>query len=219
MHIIVTGCGRVGSQLAQFLSYEGHDVVIIDREAESFSRLGGGFNGVTLTGIAFDEGLLKEAGIEYADALAAVTNFDNTNLMVAEIATKIYHVPTVLARLYNPENRQAFVRLGIDFVSGTTLLAEMIMRKLLQSDLIVHQDRLEVEMRVIEFAVPWLGGRVMAGDFEDGISSRILALERSGRLLRWDESTRLLVGDRVVLAAKREGMGRLQEIMERMGVK
>jgi trk system potassium uptake protein TrkA len=219
MHIIVTGCGRVGSQLAQFLSYEGHDVVIIDREEESFSRLGGGFNGVTLTGIAFDEELLVEAGIENADTLAAVTNFDNTNLMVAEIATRIYHVPKVITRLYNPENREVFVKLGVDFISSTTLIAERIVLKLLQRDFIVHQDRYEVGLSVIEFAMPWLGGKVVAGDFEQRRGSRILALERSGQQLRWDGDTQLLVGDRLVIAVKREGQGWLQQMLERIGVR
>jgi trk system potassium uptake protein TrkA len=218
MHIIVTGCGRVGSQLAQFLSYEGHDVVIIDREEESFSRLGGGFNGITLTGIAFDEELLIEAGIETADALAAVTNFDNTNLMVAEIATRIYRVPKVISRLYNPENRQIFVNLGVEFISSTTLIAERIVLKLLQRDFIVHQDRDEVGLSVIEFVIPWLGGKVVAGDFEEEADSRILALERSGRQLRWEEDTQLLVGDRLVIAVKREGLGWLQEMLQRIGV-
>lgn len=219
MHIIVTGCGRVGSQLAQFLSYEGHNVVVIDKDENSFSRLAGGFNGVTLAGIAFDEELLIEAGIKQADALAAVTNYDNTNLMVAEIATRIFGVPTVVARLYNPDKRVVFTKLGVDFVCGTTLIGERIMHKLLQRELITQQDRMEAGIKVVEFVMPWLGGKVLAGDLEDGLFSSILALERDGRQLRWEKDSRLLVGDRVVLALKREGLSGFQEMMDKIGVR
>ncbi len=218
MHIIITGCGRVGSQLAQFLSYEGHDVVVIDRDEESFSRLAGGFNGLTMQGIAFDDRLLEEAGIGNTDALAAVTNFDNTNLMVAEIATRIYHVPVAVARVYNPEKRHIFERLGMDYICGTTLVAERIMHKLLQRDLVVLQDRPEVGMRVLEFAIPWLGGKVLAGDFEDGPRARVLALQRGGRQLRWDKDTRLVVGDWVVMAVRNEGWNTLRGKLEEIGI-
>lgn len=85
MHIIIAGCGRVGSQLALYLSYEGHDVAIIDKDPASFGRLGSTFNGIVLEGVAFDEEVLLEAGIEKAEAYAAVTNYDNTNLMAAEM--------------------------------------------------------------------------------------------------------------------------------------
>jgi trk system potassium uptake protein TrkA len=204
MHVIIAGCGRVGSQLAQFLAYEGHDVVIIDRDEESFARLGGTFNGITLTGVAFDEGLLVEAGIETAGALAAVTNFDNTNLMIAEIARRIYEVPTVVARLYNPEKRYIFARLGVDHVCGTAMVAETMMGKLLQRDLIVHQERLDVGIRVVEFVVPPQAGAATAGSLEDGVSTRILSLVQAGRQLRWDRDTRLKGGDRLVLAAQRD---------------
>jgi trk/ktr system potassium uptake protein len=202
MHIIIAGCGRVGSQLAQFLAYEGHDVVIIDRNEGSFARLGSTFNGVTLTGVAFDEGLLKEAGIEKADALAAVTNFDNTNLMIAEIARRIFHVP-VVARVYNPEKRYIFTRLGVDYICGTALVAQTIMGKLLQRDLIMHQERQDVGIRVVEFTIPPQAGTVCAGNFEDGASARILSLVRAGRQIRWDRDTPLKEGDRLVLVAKR----------------
>ncbi|NPV59908.1 MAG: hypothetical protein HPY75_09620 [Actinobacteria bacterium] len=202
MRIIITGCGRVGSQLALFLAYEGHDVVIIDHDDKSFARLGGTFNGVTLTGAAFDEDLLLEAGIETADALAAVTNYDNTNLMVAEIARRVFGVPAVAARLFNPEKRYIFDRLGVRFVNGTALIAESIMARLLQREIAIHQERLDVGIRVVEFAVSPQVGKVAAGDLEDGVSTRILCLTRDGKQLRWDRDTALEAGDRVVVAAR-----------------
>jgi len=98
MNAIVVGCGRVGSQLATMLSVEGHNVTVIDRDEDAFRRLGSTFNGVTVKGLGFDEEVLDEAGIREADVFAAVTDLDNTNLMAAEVARKIFHVPHVVAR-------------------------------------------------------------------------------------------------------------------------
>ncbi|MFA5338299.1 MAG: NAD-binding protein [Candidatus Omnitrophota bacterium] len=98
MYVIIVGCGRVGSELAKLLSNEGHDVVVIDKSPSSFDRLGGTFNGITLVGNGFDQDLLKSAGIEKADAFCTVTNGDNTNLISAQVAKKIFNVPKVIAR-------------------------------------------------------------------------------------------------------------------------
>jgi len=102
MNIIVVGCGRVGSQLATMLSVEGHNVIVIDRDENAFRRLGTTFNGVTIKGLGFDEDVLEGAGIREADVFAAVTDLDNTNLMAAEVARKLFGVKHAVARLYNP---------------------------------------------------------------------------------------------------------------------
>ena len=130
MNIVVVGCGRVGSQLATMLSVEGHNVVVIDRDEEAFRRLGSTFNGVTIRGLGFDEEVLEEAGIREADALAATTDLDNTNLMTAEVARKIFGVPHAVARLYNPVRERTYQQLDLDYVCGTTLVAENLMEKI-----------------------------------------------------------------------------------------
>ena len=104
MYVIVVGCGRVGSQLATFLSEEGHDVAIIDKTADAFRRLGSTFNGLTVQGLGFDQDTLREAGVEKADVFAAVTDLDNTNMMAVEVATKIFSVPRAIARLRSEEH-------------------------------------------------------------------------------------------------------------------
>ncbi|MRS11848.1 MAG: TrkA family potassium uptake protein [Actinobacteria bacterium] len=130
MNIVVVGCGRVGSQLATMLSVEGHNVVVIDRDENAFRRLGGTFNGVTICGLGFDEEVLEEAGIREADAFAATTDLDNTNLMAAEVARKIFGVRHVVARLYNPVRERTYQQLDLDYVCGTTLVAESLMEKI-----------------------------------------------------------------------------------------
>lgn len=133
MYIIILGCGRVGSELAKLLSSEGHNVVVIDRNRDSFDRLGGTFNGLTLAGNGFDLALLRQAGIEKADAFCSVTNGDNTNLISAQVAKKIFKVPKVIARVYDPQRAHIYAALGLDIISGTILFAAMLRDKIIES--------------------------------------------------------------------------------------
>jgi len=133
MNIIIVGCGRVGSELSKLLSGEGHNVVVIDRDAASFERLGGAFNGLTLVGNGFDLAILRQAGIERCDAFCTVTNGDNTNLISAQVAKKIFNVPKVIARVYDPQRAHIYAALGMDVISGTILFASMIRDKIIES--------------------------------------------------------------------------------------
>jgi len=133
MYVIIVGCGRVGSELAKLLSSEGHDVVVIDKNQDSFDRMGDTFNGLSLVGDGFDLVLLRQAGIEKADALCALTNGDNTNLISAQVAKKIFKVPKVIARVYDPRRANIYRALGLDILSGTILFAAMIRDKIVES--------------------------------------------------------------------------------------
>jgi len=133
MYIIIVGCGRVGSTLAQILSQDAHDVVIIDKEQDAFRRLGDTFNGLTLCGNGVNYEFLKTAGIEKAGIFCALTNGDNTNIMAAQIAKKIFNVPRVFARVYDPNRAELFRQRGIEVISGTMLIAKMIRAKILDS--------------------------------------------------------------------------------------
>lgn len=133
MYVIIVGCGRVGSELAKLLSSEGHNVVVIDRSPKSFDRLGRTFNGVTLVGNGFDVELLKQAGIAQADAFCSVTNGDNSNIVAAQAAKKIFKVPKVIARVYDPSRADIYKSLGLDILSGTILFASMLRDKIIES--------------------------------------------------------------------------------------
>jgi len=133
MYVIIVGCGRVGSELAKLLSNEGHDVVVIDKNQSSFERLSATFNGLTLVGNGFDLALLKQAGIEKADAFCAVTNGDNTNLISAQVAKRIFKVSKVIARVYDPQRAHIYSTLGLDIISGTILFAAMLRDKVIES--------------------------------------------------------------------------------------
>ncbi len=133
MNIMIVGCGRVGSQLAMLLAREGHNVTIIDKNQESLKRLGETFNGVAVVGNGFDEKLLRELKIDRQDAFVAVTSGDNTNLMASQIAKKIFMVPRVIARVYDPRRAMIYRKLGMDIISGTVLVAAMIRDKIIEN--------------------------------------------------------------------------------------
>lgn len=121
MNILVVGCGKVGAQLATQLSREGHDVSIVDKDENSFGLLGSEFQGFKTCGIPIDKDVLKRAGIENCDALAAVSPDDNVNIMVSQVAHEIFHVPSVLARIYDPKCENVFSHFGLHTVCPTNL--------------------------------------------------------------------------------------------------
>ncbi|AEE97993.1 potassium channel family protein [Mahella australiensis] len=126
MYIIIAGCGKIGSNLALSLSQENHDVVVIDNDPKKFEQLGSGFNGVVIAGIPIDEDVLRGAGIEQADAVAAVTNDDNMNFMISQIADELFGVPTVITRLYDPERDRVFDKMGLTTICPTMLAVDKL---------------------------------------------------------------------------------------------
>ena len=167
-NVIVVGCGRVGSQLANMLSDNGNNVCVIDKNVNAFANLGRNFNGSTVQGVGFDEETLVKAGVEDCDVMAAVTQFDNTNLMCAEVGSRLFGVPHVIARLYNPDHERAYMQLGIDYVCGTSLVAEDVFSKVVSG----HGAHLDTfgEFEVLRFS---LDLSIIAFERSDGSASSI----------------------------------------------
>ncbi|MHB9145068.1 MAG: potassium channel family protein [Symbiobacteriia bacterium] len=155
MYVVIVGCGAVGSRLARTLSREGHDIVVIDSNPEAFKSLGTGFNGSTVAGTGIDEDVLRKAGIGQADALAAVTNNDNTNIMTAQVAKEIFGVQRVMARIFDPDREYVYHELGLETISPTAVGVERIKNALL-ADGCQRQMGLgaEGEVQVVEIRVP-----------------------------------------------------------------
>lgn len=131
MHIIVIGCGRVGSELANRLSAEGHSIAIIDKSERSFRRLPEKFTGKTVVGFGFDRDHLLQAGVLHADAVAAVTSGDNSNILSARIAKETFAIKNVVARIYDPRRAVIYQRLGIQTVATVTWTTEQAIRRLI----------------------------------------------------------------------------------------
>src|SRR5919109_257140 len=118
MKVVIMGCGRVGAELTVELAKAGHDVAIVDKRKEAFDRLPPGFDARTVVGIGFDRETLEEAGIKEAEAFVAVSNGDNSNIVSARIAREHYHVPKVIARIYDPRRAEIYERLNIPTVAS-----------------------------------------------------------------------------------------------------
>ena len=133
VHVIVVGCGRVGSGLAISLSAEGHSVSVIDKNSRAFRRLKE-WNGPCIVGSGFDRDDLEKAGALEADALAAVTSGDNTNILTVRIARETYKIPNVVARIYDPRRAEIYQRLGIPTVATVTWTIDQVRRRLLPDE-------------------------------------------------------------------------------------
>ncbi|MFM7225782.1 MAG: potassium channel family protein [Actinomycetota bacterium] len=138
MHVVVIGCGRVGSELAGTLEQAGHTVAIIDKNARAFRRLPEGFAGVKVVGFGFDRDHLAEAGIDRAEAFASVTNGDNSNILCARIARETYGIERVVARIYDPRRALIYQRLGVATVATVSWTTDQVLRRLVPAD--THPD-------------------------------------------------------------------------------
>jgi trk system potassium uptake protein len=180
VHVIVVGCGRVGSAIATSLVEQRHSVVVVDRRASAFERLGPDFGGTTVVGVGFDRTTLNIAGIDRADALAAVTSGDNSNILIARVARETFGVERVVARIYDPRRAAIYQRLGISTVATVAWTTERVLRRLVPEDPGVEWIDASATVCLVERPVPpvWAGKPV--GDLEAATGSKVAVLSRLG---------------------------------------
>ena len=180
MHVVVVGCGRVGSGLAAAVELAGHTAAVIDRNERAFRRLGDGFSGRMIVGVGFDRDRLEEAGIAEASALAAVTNGDNSNILVARIARETYGIEKVVARIYDPRRAAIYERLGIATIATVQWASERVLRRILPDSQAVEWIDPTAKVVLVERLAPSaLAGRKVSGIENDGVL-RVVALQRLG---------------------------------------
>jgi len=180
MKAIIMGCGRVGEQLARLIADEGHHVTVIDSDPNSLDRLGSDFKGEKIVGIGFDREVLLRAGIEQADAFAATSSSDNANIVAARIARNIFHVPRVIARLYDPHRAEIYRKLGLLTISSTTWGAERIRELLTVAELDPLMNFGNGEVAVVSIETPpHLVGR-MVRDLTVPMEVSVVAITREG---------------------------------------
>ena len=181
MHVIVVGCGRVGSELAARLSREGHTVAIMDKNANAFRRLPESWEGIKVVGFGFDRDDLLKAGIEHADAVAAVTSGDNTNILTARIARETFEIPNVVARIYDPRRAVIYQRLGIATVATVSWTVDQVARRLLPEAVASAWTDPSGEINIVEYPLPdALCGRGMT-ELADGERYRPVSVTRGGQ--------------------------------------
>ena len=154
MHVIVVGCGRVGSELADRLQREGHSVVVIDKNATAFRRLPEPWEGTKVVGFGFDRDDLRRAGVDRAGAVAAVTSGDNTNILTARIARETFEVEHVVARIYDPRRAAIYQRLGIPTVATVSWTVDQVARRLIPGQVGSSWTDPTGSVNLVEFPLP-----------------------------------------------------------------
>ena len=213
MHVIVVGCGRVGSELATRLSLDGHSIVIIDKHASAFRRLTDKFTGRTVEGLGFDREHLELAEVQNADALAAVTSGDNSNILTARIAKEIYQVPKVVARIYDPRRAEIYQRLGIQTVATVTWTTDQAMRRLLDKSAQPDWTDPNGNVVLVERSIPIrLAGKKLSRLEEiEGVKPVLLTRGTSTRLFRSELVAQ--EGDIMHFMADRDAVARLDSAL------
>jgi trk system potassium uptake protein TrkA len=212
VHVVVVGCGRVGSGLARSLSDEGHSVAVLDRSPRAFRRLKD-WDGRCIVGSGFDRDDLESAGAVGADALAAVTSGDNTNILTVRIARETYGIPSVVARIYDPRRAEIYQRLGIPTVATVTWTIDQVRRRLLPDVDVLDWSDPSGRLTLVERALPegWAGRPLC--ELEQPGRLQMVAVSRAG-VPRLDG--RELVGqegDVVHMAVLDDALGQLDELL------
>jgi trk system potassium uptake protein TrkA len=205
MKYVVVGCGRVGAELATRLSAAGHDVCVVDQEGASFNNLGPAFHGRTIEGEVLSQQVLRRAGIETADGLAAVTNSDSLNAVVAHAARAIFHRKHVVARNYDPRRRPLFEAFGLQVISSTSWGAQRVEELLYHGEIRTVFSAGNGEVEVYELTIPtaW-SGRRLTDLLPDGVVA--VAQTRAGRANLPQAGSTLEQDDVLLVAATLEGI-------------
>ncbi|MGQ0775808.1 MAG: potassium channel family protein [Pseudonocardiales bacterium] len=201
MHVVIMGCGRVGSGLALALERIGHEVAVIDRELHAFRRLGADFHGQQVLGTGFDRQVLIEAGIEHAGAFAAVSSGDNSNIISARVARETFGVQRVVARIYDPKRAAVYERLGIPTVATVPWTTDRFLRMLLpEGGTAAWRDPSgTVAVLALPLHEGWVGRTVR--DLEERTGARIAFILRFGAGVLPNSKTVLQADDQVYAAA------------------
>jgi trk system potassium uptake protein TrkA len=198
-HVVIMGCGRVGSTIAHSLEARGHSVAVIDQNADAFRRLKPEFSGLTVTGVGFDREVLIAAGIERADAFAAVSSGDNSNIISARLARETFGVARVVARIYDPKRAEVYERLGIPTVATVRWTADRMLRHLVPEPVTELWRDPTSTISIIEVPIhaDWIGRTVRS--LEEASGARVAYVMRFGMGTLPTASTLLQDGDQVFM--------------------
>jgi trk system potassium uptake protein TrkA len=209
VHVVVVGCGRVGSGLAAHLVARDHTVAIIDRVEAAFRRLPEDFSGQRVIGVGFDRDVLGRAGVERADALAAVTNGDNSNIVIARVAHESFGIERVVARIYDPNRAQIYERLGIPTVATSQWTIEQVLRRVMPAGRSIEWNDPAGQVSVVEETISAEVAGTTLAQLDLSEIALPVALTRLGktRLVRPDLV--LQEGDILYLAVDNEHLDKL----------
>jgi len=208
------GCGRVGSTLARSLEDRNHTVSVIDSDPDAFRRLGPGFNGDKIAGMGFDQEVLEKAGIRRADAFAAVSSGDNSNIIAARVARESFGIQQVVARIYDPGRAEVYQRLGIPTVATVKWAADQVLRRLLPSGAEPDYRDPSGTIRLDQMPAPenWIGHRTV--EFQEQSRSRIAWIDRLGEGVLPTAESVIQEGDVLHLVIREENAGHAYAVLK-----
>ena len=208
------GCGRVGSTLARSLEDRNHTVSVIDSDPDAFRRLGPSFNGDKITGYGFDQEVLEKAGIRRAEAFAAVSSGDNSNIIAARVARESFGIQQVVARIYDPGRAEVYQRLGITTVATVSWTADQVLRRILPAGAEPDFRDPSGTIRVDHLPVPekWIGQRT--AHFQEQTDSRIAWIDRLGEGMLPTRETIIQEGDLIHLAMREHKAAQVYAVIE-----
>ena len=207
------GCGRVGAELTVELGKAGHEVAIVDKRKEAFDRLPPGFDARTLVGVGFDRETLEEAGIKDVDAFVAVSSGDNSNILSARVAREYYHVPTVIARIYDPRRAEIYERLNIPTVASVKWTAKQIMLMLFHPNEQMQESLGGGELFKRRVEVPsHLVGHPVSSIASEG-KVAVIAVDRGGKGFIPDSSSTFQEGDVAHVVVHRDALDTLDDLL------
>lgn len=212
MRVIIIGCGRQGARLAQLLEAEGHEVTVVDKNVHSFKRLEK-FRGNRIFGNGIDIDILKKAGIDKADAFAAVTNGDNTNLMTAQIAQEIFKVPKVVCRVYDPQRAGIYYQLGLKTVCSTTVGARMLRNIIIAPAILRHYQLGDATAQAIEIKIGEAAVGKKIGDLTIKDEFVISCIIREGKPFFPTPEEITKSGDQIFGVVKTSSLEKLKQLM------
>ena len=209
------GCGRVGSTLARSLEDRNHTVSIIDSNPDAFRRLGPSFNGTKVTGYGFDQAVLTEAGISKADAFAAVSSGDNSNIIAARVARESFGIQRVVARIYDPGRAEVYQRLGITTVATVKWTADQVLRRILPAGAEPDFRDPSGTIRLDQILVPdtWVGHRTV--QFQDQAACRIAWIDRLGEGMLPSRESVLQEGDLMHVVMREENANGVYDVLKK----
>jgi len=209
VHIVIMGCGRVGSTLAHILEDRDNTVSVIDRDPEAFRRLRSSFKGDKITGFGFDRAVLTQAGIERADAFVAVSSGDNSNIISARVARETFDVERVVARIYDPRRAEVYERLGIPTVATVRWTADQMLRKIVAEggEPLWRDPTGKIVLTEVSFSPAWIGEQVKS--LESTTMSRIAFIDRLGQAFVPEPGTALQEGDVLHVMARESDLDRI----------
>lgn len=213
MHIVIMGCGRVGSSLAKALERRDHSVAMIDVDVNAFRRLGSEYRGITVKGVGFDRDVLVQAGIRQADGFAAVSSGDNSNILAARVVREEFGVNNVIARIYDQGRAEVYERLGIRTVATVRWAANQVLRGLLPegSEPVWRDPSGDVRLVQVDTHDDWIGRRVL--QIQTAVGTPLPFVVRFGRGLVPNQATILQDGDLLYAAVETDQLTRVESVL------